>query len=149
MAASSGQFDRIRGFRGRLRSGGGRQGPGGTGRRSLTRQVGGLLEGLGSSGQEVAQTLASQGVQGNPGDVLQCALAVYLRAVLGADPRVRSVAVTDRWVNVGTAWRTHLVVEPPAVRTFIHLFDAGRFPELVRSDVAQRSQVNGATVNAD
>ncbi|MBO0747506.1 MAG: hypothetical protein J2O47_04105 [Acidimicrobiaceae bacterium] len=88
-------------------------------------------------------------MQGNPGDVLQCALAVYLRAVLGADPRVRSVAVTDRWVNVGTAWRTHLVVEPPAVRTFIHLFDAGRFPELVRSDVAQRSQVNGATVNAD
>lgn len=113
-----------------------------TGRRSLVRQVGSLLDGLGSSGHEVAQTLVAQGVRGNPGDVQQCALAVYLRAVLGPDPRVRSVAVTDRWVNIGTSWRTHLVVEPPAVRTFIHLFDAGRFPELVRTgDAGRPSQV--------
>ena len=127
----------------------GPQQPGEPGRQSLGRQVGGLLEGLGSSGQEVAQTLVDQGVRGNPGDVGQCALAVYLRAVLGADPRVRSVAVTDRWVNIGTAWRTHLVVEPPAVRTFIHLFDAGRFPQLVRSPHPDRHVDRPGQVGAE
>lgn len=110
-----------------------------TGHGKLVRQVTSFLEGLGSSAHEVGRTLARQGIRGIPGDENRCALAAYLWAVLGCDPRVRSVTVRNGWVVVGTAWRILPVAQPGPVRSFIRQFDAGCFPELSRSDALPRT----------
>jgi len=100
---------------------------------ALERRVAAFLVGLGSTGAEIAARLACEGVRGVPGDTDDCAVAVYLHAVLGPDHQVRSVKVTGdavavyRWRRRGIA--VHL---PEPVRAFIGEFDKGRFPILVR-----------------
>lgn len=101
---------------------------------ALERQVAAFLVGLGSTGVEIAARLAREGVRGVPGDTDDCAVAVYLHAVLGPDHQVRSVTVNDGAVAVSRCRRRGISVPlPEPVRAFIGEFDKGRFPVLVRA----------------
>ena len=68
-------------------------------------------------------------------------MAVYLKAVLGADLRVASVLVHSRSVKVlveGPKWYhwSHLVTValPPPLRDFIVAFDESVYPDLLREE---------------
>jgi hypothetical protein len=107
-------------------------------RLDLCRHTTMLLNGLGRDPAAVAGSLAAAGVQGEPADARQCALAMYLRAVMAADPRVTSVRVFHDRVVVGVPGRRMsrrrvAVAMPPASRAFVSGFDAQRYPMLVRS----------------
>ena len=105
------------------------------GRRELRAQVGEVLRALGASKDEVARQLESCGVRGRPGHADDCALAVYLSAVVASDPRVRAVCVlpTRALVRLDRWWRPHLAVRLPKVlRQFVWAFDARQYPALVR-----------------
>lgn len=96
----------------------------------------GLLGTLGNDPRAVAGTLGTAGVKGQPADARQCALALYLRAVMAGDGQVGTVRVFhDRLlVTCPGHFRQHRVsvMLPPAVRSFVAGFDAQQYPELVR-----------------
>lgn len=104
---------------------------------ALGRQAGGLLRSLGADAGSVAMSLAAAGVQGQPADARQCALAVYLHAVMDGDPRVATVRVFHDRLVIGSPGRVRqrrvVVALPPAVRGFVAGFDAQRYPVLVRT----------------
>lgn len=104
-------------------------------RRELRRHTADMLESLGSDSSRVAERLRELGVRGLPGDPASCAVAVYLSAVIAADPAVKSVKVMPARVIISPAkgWRPPVVVGlPEAVRTFVAAFDRNAMPELVR-----------------
>jgi hypothetical protein len=106
--------------------------------RQLKRQVGDLLVGLGTTPDEVASSLGAAGVRGTPRSNRTCPIALYLSAVMGADPRVRSVTVGHCSMVIALATPDlrpagRLVVQlPKPVRRFVSAFDALRYPENVR-----------------
>ena len=104
---------------------------------ALARHTAWLLRSLGDDPATVAQRLSDAGVRGMPADARQCALAVYLRAVMEGDSRVNAVRVFHDRVVVGTPGRFRqrrvVVSLPAAVRGFVSGFDTRRYPELVRS----------------
>jgi hypothetical protein len=104
-------------------------------RAELRSQTTELLNGLGSTTDEVVTTLEQNGVRGIPGNGTQCAVARYLHAVMGADPGVREVIVGNHAVNVRPSrrWWSTCVVVPlsPIVCSFIQQFDRGSFASLV------------------
>lgn len=105
-------------------------------RRELALHTAGLLGTLGNDPRGVATSLAAAGVRGQLADARQCALAVYLRAVMHGDAWVGTVRVFhDRLViNTPGSVRQHRVsvMLPAAVRSFVAGFDAQQYPELVR-----------------
>ena len=110
--------------------------------RQLKRQVGDLLVGLGTTADEVASTLDAAGVRGTPRSNRSCPIALYLSAVMCADPRVRSVTVGHCSMVIALvapdlrpAGRL-LVQLPKPVRHFVSAFDALRYPENVRAPSA-------------
>lgn len=106
--------------------------------RAIRRQTAGLLAALGGTGTDVATSLAGYQVRGRPRDANGCAVAVYLQAVLGADPRIRAIKVSETSVRI-TLFRRGRRVQvpsPPPVRAFIESFDHGLFPSLIRPAVA-------------
>jgi hypothetical protein len=107
--------------------------------RKVRKQARNLLFGLGSCRSEVAASLVSFGVRATPKDALDNAVAVYLRAVVGSDRRVRSVAVQRGHVRIRMARSLRFVprrrVQVPltgAVREFISAFDEEFYPGLIR-----------------
>ena len=105
------------------------------GRRALRAEVRQELRSLGASKDDVARRLEAAGVRGRPGKVADCALAVYLSAVVGSDPRVRTVRVLPSRVVIApnTPWRRPLTVAlPKALRRFVTDFDRHDYPLLVR-----------------
>ena len=106
--------------------------------RQLKRQVGDLLVGLGSTPDEVASSLEASGVRGTPRSNRNCPIALYLSAVMGADPRVRSVTVGHCSMVIALATPDlrpagRLLVQlPKPVRRFVSAFDALKYPENVR-----------------
>jgi hypothetical protein len=120
--------------------------------RQLKQRTTGLLKGLGSTADEVAESLGRSGVEGVPKSNRSCAVARYVTAVMGGEPGVRSVAVGPcslvvnlvRPEDARPAGRL-LVQLPKPVRQFVSAFDAGQFPDLerrptdgVEADVATR-----------
>ncbi len=104
-------------------------------RRDLRRHTAEMLQSLGRDTSNVAARLRELGVRGLPGDPSSCAVAVYLSAVIGADPAVKNVKVMPARVVLTPArrWRPPVVVSlPEAVRSFISAFDRNAMPELVR-----------------
>ncbi len=116
-----------------------------TGNRQLKKQTRELLGGLGSCRAEVAGTLRGVGVRAVPKDPRDCAVAIYLGAVLGADTRIKSLAVQSgdvkvlveepKWFHLPNVVRVQL---PKAVRQFIEAFDQAVYPDLIREG-CQRS----------
>jgi hypothetical protein len=111
--------------------------------RQLKKQTNGLLVGLGTSAEEVASSLDQVGIEGIPKSNRSCAIALYLTAVIGGEPVVRSVAVGPCSLVINLispddlrpAGRL-LVQLPKPVRQFIAAFDSGRFPGLERQPPA-------------
>lgn len=107
--------------------------------RQIKRKTSGLLAELGSTPDEVARTLESTGVQGVPRDNRSCAVALYLSALVGSEPGIRSVAVGPcslmitlvTPVDARPAGRLQVQL-PKAVRGFVAAFDARHYPEVTR-----------------
>ncbi len=107
-------------------------------RRRLRSNVRQMLGGLGDDAAAVAHHLEDAGVRGTPRDVRDCAIAVYLRAVIGADPDVRALDVMADGVVITPPrrWAPAISVGlSPAVRTFVVGFDRNDYPSLVRPRV--------------
>jgi hypothetical protein len=106
-------------------------------RRELAWHTTQLLGRLGEDPAAVAGSLESAGVQGEPADARQCALAVYVRAIMAGDPRVSAVRVFHDRLVIGVPGRLHThrvgVPLPSAVRGFVAGFDARHYPGLLRS----------------
>jgi hypothetical protein len=106
-------------------------------RAAIRRQTQDLLAQLGPDTETIVRRLGGAGVRGTPTNAEHCAVAMYLRAVMTADPRVRSVSVgnTSVMVSPPQGWRRSVAVSlPPPVRRFIEAFDDRRFPQLERME---------------
>ena len=104
------------------------------GRRQIEQRVTSLLQSLGDDADAVAATLAWEGVTGFRSQSRNCAIARYLGAVVGADPGVGVITVTQTAVCIsGIHWWSPKVRRslPHAIRQFIIGFDTGRYPQLV------------------
>jgi hypothetical protein len=120
--------------------------------RQLRDQVGALLEALGAHRSEVAASLCDAGVWGTRNDPTCCAVATYLRAVLGADRRVRSLTTGQSQVKIvvngAIPFLPPAIVRielPPPVRQFTMAFDRGMYPMLVRGPVENARQNSEST----
>jgi hypothetical protein len=101
-------------------------------RSSLRENLHGFLDGLGADGRQVAARLIEDGVSGIPRSTSDCAIARYLKAILGGDSRVASLEVTRDWLVARRAFRHCVKVPlPEPVKEFVALFDDGAFPELI------------------
>jgi len=112
-------------------------------RTAIREQARQLLRGLGEDADRVASALGTEGVRGKPHNPRGCAVAVYVGAVVAADPRVYSVSVDNARLHIRTRprWARPIGVRlPPAVRQFIVAFDAGKFPALTMTGPARRSE---------
>ena len=100
----------------------------------LRGQVAQELRSLGSSKDEVAQRLEAAGVRGTPSSVSDCAIAVYLSAVVASDARVDAVLVGDHrvFIKLDGRWRLLGTPLPKPLRRFVTDFDRRRYPALVR-----------------
>jgi hypothetical protein len=104
-------------------------------RRQLKSDVRTLLSSLGDSPAQIAARLEAFGVRATARDPRGCAIAVFLNAVLAAEPAVRSIKVTNKRVVVETTgrWsRDARVKLSGALRRFVSAFDESLFPALVR-----------------
>jgi hypothetical protein len=88
---------------------------------------------------DVAESLASVGVNGVPRNNRSCAIALYLSALMGSDPRVRSIKVghCSLFIEMASASGTRpagrLQVQlPKPVRRFVAAFDAQSYPAITR-----------------
>lgn len=109
------------------------------GSRGLRHDLRDVLVSLGRTADEVATTLQRSGVRGVRSDSRRCAIADYVHAVTGGDARVGTVGVGSRWLSVRGCrrWRPRTVLLlPTSARRFIRNFDAGRYPQLVRTESA-------------
>jgi hypothetical protein len=115
--------------------------------RQIKRKTSGLLAEMGNSADEVAETLQATGVQGVPRDNRSCAVALYLSALVGTEPSIRSIAVghcslTINLVALDARPAGRLQVQlPKPVRRFVAAFDARQYPMVIRepSEAAQQS----------
>ncbi len=108
----------------------------------FAREVRRLVAGLGTSRRSVAAALEATGVRAAPGDAACSPVGIYLGAVIGADPNVKSVKTDGRTVVVELRawWRPDVTVSlPAAVREFAAAFDARFYPGLVRTDRAEHA----------
>jgi hypothetical protein len=120
----------------------------GDGCRVLRAEVVRELRSLGTNKDEVAHRLEAAGVQGAPGKVAECAIAVYLSAVVAADARVQRVVVSSERVFLRVRrwwWPWTGVGLPKALRQFVVDFDHRRYPELIRPRAAVDRSSLGAT----
>src|ERR1700679_3365672 len=120
--------------------------------RQLNRQTRELLAGLGVSPDEAAGSLEGAGVAGGPRDNGSCAIALYLRACMGADPRIRSVNVGHCSLLLDTAsppeYRPSgrlLVQLPKPVRQFVAAFDAPGYPTVMATPPEPKAAPGGRT----
>ena len=115
-------------------------------RRELRGHADCMLATLGDDAGEVARRLEDAGVRGTPGDPRDCAIAVYLSAVVAADPRVRSLRVMSQRVVISpTRWgHPPIVVElSDALRAFVVAFDRRAYPTIVRPERPARPSRRG------
>jgi hypothetical protein len=122
--------------------------------RQLRDQVGELLVGLGTNRSEVAASLCDAGVWGARNNPRCCAVASFLGAVLGADPRVRSLTTGQSQVKIvvngSLRFLPPTVVRiplPQPVRQFIVAFDRGMYPMLVRGPAVGVRQSSESTTS--
>jgi len=107
--------------------------------RDIKQQTRALLVGMGTSPDSVARSLRAAGAVGVPKSNRSCPVALYLRASMGADPRIRSVAVGHCSLvieinsprDLRPAGRLDVQLPKP-VRQFVAAFDEGRFPDVAR-----------------
>lgn len=99
----------------------------------MRRAVRQLLKDLGPTPHQVADTLADYGITGRVFDSSECAIARYVSAVVGADPRVSDIWVSRRILRIRRrGWPFVTWVRTTwAVSGFIESFDDGAYPLLM------------------
>jgi hypothetical protein len=105
-------------------------------RRDIRARTQAMLATLGETPVQIAASLERSGVRATPRSSGDCAIAVFLNAVLVADPNVEAVRVGGTEIILKPSSRWHRGVrirlsEP--LRDFVCSFDAGKFPELTRA----------------
>jgi hypothetical protein len=107
--------------------------------RELKKQTNTLLAGLGSSSDEVAASMQAAGISGSPKNNRSCAVALYVSALMGAEPRIRSVTVGHCSLLIHLAAPPEfrpagrlLIQLPKPVRQFVAAFDAEQYPMITR-----------------
>lgn len=117
-------------------------------RRALRAHVQEVLASLGNGPDEIARQLEEAGVRGTPHNQEDCAIAVYLSAVVGADPEVRRLRVRcERVVVESPRWYRHRVsvrLSRP-LQEFVACFDHGIYPQLTRDQPASAQRDQRAT----
>ncbi len=111
-------------------------------RRDLRENALALMASLGETTQQIATSLQRSGVRATPRNPSDCAIAVFLGAVLASDSRVGSVYVTGSKVMLSPAksWQRLVTIRLSApLGDFISSFDLGTFPELTRTAVVVSS----------
>jgi len=96
------------------------------GKKTLLR----LLQDLGETQQEVADTLKRGGHTGRARQSCECPVANYLRAHCRSQPHVNAGSVV--LVEPETDATIEVVTTPYAVGDFILAFDKGDYPELIQ-----------------
>jgi hypothetical protein len=101
--------------------------------RELRGHVQGCLTDLGDSPDAVAGRLTALGVRGIPGRADDCAVARYLKAVVGSERSVKVVGVLERRIRISRrGMRLPVSVPlPTGVANFVRNFDQGRYPVLL------------------
>jgi hypothetical protein len=100
--------------------------------RGLRRSVRQLAESLGPTPDAVAASLADLSIRGVRRSPSECAVARYLRVILGTEKGVADVWVVDRIYVRRTNRRILVPIRPTkAMLRFIYAFDRGGYPELV------------------
>ncbi len=89
-----------------------------------------LLLDLGSTADEVAETLRIAGIRGQRSRHYNCPVAKYLRVQTGTLYAVSSEAV----LQLEYQKNAEVPMLPPAVRDFVCQFDAGAFDDLALVD---------------
>jgi hypothetical protein len=114
-------------------------------RQTLRRSVDGLVRGLGCDPRAIAGSLDSEGIKGLTGNSNECAIARYLKAVVGSEATVVGVFVTERHIKVTRRFRSPILLSlPPAARAFVREFDAGGFPTLIDEKAMLAQSPQGA-----
>jgi len=112
--------------------------------RQIKKKTSGLLAELGDSPDEVAETLRATGVRGVPRDNRSCAVALYLSALVGSEPSIRSVTVGHCSLTINLvaprdsrpAGRLQVQLPKP-VRRFVAAFDARQYPTVTREPLLE------------
>jgi hypothetical protein len=103
-------------------------------RQSVREEVSSLLNQLGETPEEIAESLADSGVTGQRYNMTDCPLARYTNAVMAFDPQIVQVKVGIRRLIVKGPWRLRCTTPiPTPVRAFVRAFDDGTFAALVAS----------------
>ncbi len=112
-------------------------------RRDVRESTRTVLASLGETSAQIAASLDRSGVRAMPRDPNDCAIAVFLNAVLAVHPDVRAVRVTGTEVTLCPTQWWHAAVRirlSAPLRHFVSSFDLGTFPQLMRT-----SEVDGYT----
>jgi len=102
-------------------------------RRELRRAVREFGQSLGADAETVASALVDLNVRGTPRSPYRCAIARYFQVIVGSEPTVTGIRVTDSRLHLGRSrLRLPLTVRlPKAVTEFIRAFDSNCYPHLV------------------
>jgi hypothetical protein len=103
----------------------------------LAREIRSLLGTLGTTRGAVASTLEAAGVRATPGEAGASPVGLFLTAIVGSDPNVKSVRLGAGAlvVDLRAWWRPAVTVPLPAVvEDFQVAFDAGCYPSLLREE---------------
>jgi len=113
--------------------------------------VRGYANALGSTAEEIAERLESEGVKGIPGNAAECAIARHCQAVVGSEMAVTRLVVRRESIRVYCQGRrmSIRVLLPRACSAFISAFDAGCYPQLVDRAVPVLRHAGSRPVLAD
>lgn len=109
----------------------------------VSKEVTGLFASLGTTRRSVAASLEAAGVRAAPHEPDLSPISLFLSAVVGADPNVKSVVVggDEVVVELRAWWRSAVAVPVPAVvHDFMAAFDAGCYPALFREEYREHSR---------
>jgi hypothetical protein len=115
-------------------------------RRDVRESTRTVLASLGETSAQIAASLDRSGVRAMPRDPNDCAIAVFLNAVLAVHPDVRAVRVLGTEVMLCPERWWHPVVRvslSTPLRHFVSSFDLGSFPQLIRT-----SEVDGRAASS-
>ncbi len=121
-------------------------------RRRIRKEADQLLQSLGQTSDQVARSLTDAGVRGIPSSAFDCALALYLSAILPAHAGIEEIAVgttkkrriapSKLIIRQGSLPRWTIQVGlTPAIAQFLIDFDACRYVELLDERLLARPPV--------
>lgn len=90
---------------------------------TLTEEILAALGRLGSTAEEVAESLQAKGIKGHPRRADSCPLTNYLKDII---PELGDIRVGDYTIAYGA----QTISNPMPAREFVHQFDRGAYSHL-------------------